>query len=118
MVTKYKTNLKRRKTRARAKIKRINPKALRLSVLRSNKHIYAQVIDVKNKGKIVAFASDKELKEEIAVKSKKAEKVGEILAEKCLKNKIKQVIFDRSGYSFHGRVKALAQGARNKGLRI
>ena len=118
MVTKYKTNLKRRKTRTRAKIKRTNLETLRLSVFRSNKHIYAQVIDIKNKGKILASASDKELKEEIVVKSKKAEKVGEILAEKCLKNKIKQVVFDRSGYSFHGRVKALAQGARNKGLRF
>lgn len=92
----------------------------RLSVFRSNKHIYGQIID-DLKGNTLVAGSDIELKTRTRVKSKLkkievAKKVGEMLAEKALKKKIKRVVFDRRNYKFHGRVKALASGAREKGL--
>lgn len=91
----------------------------RLSVYRSTNHIYAQIIDDKS-GKTLVSAStiDKELAEKIAKLNKKeqAEKVGEAVAKKALKKKIKQVVFDRSGYLYTGRIASLAEGARNAGL--
>ena len=88
----------------------------RLSVFRSNKHIYAQLIDDEN-GKTLAWASDLEIKE----KDKRtiiADSVGKLLAQKAETVKIKKVIFDRGGYKYHGRVKALADGARKGGLKF
>ena len=91
----------------------------RLSVYRSTNHIYAQIIDDSN-GKTIVSAStiDKELAEKIAKLNKKeqAEKVGESIAKKALKKKIKQVVFDRSGYIYTGRIASLAEGARKAGL--
>ena len=91
----------------------------RLSVYRSTTNIYAQIID-DNKGITLVSASslDKDLAEKLANLNKKeqAEKVGEALAKKALKKKIKQVVFDRSGYIYTGRVASLADGARNAGL--
>lgn len=92
---------------------------LRLAVFRSNKAIYAQVIDDKL-GKTLVAANEKDLGKAAKkiTKTEKARLVGEILAEKALKQKIKQVRFDRRRYKYHGRVKALAEGARKGGLQI
>lgn len=88
----------------------------RLSVFRSGLHIYAQIID-DEKGNTMVSASDLGVKG--SKKMKKTETamgVGEALAKKALAKKIKKVIFDRNGFSYHGRVKALAEGARKGGL--
>jgi len=82
-------------------------------VFRSGKHIYAQVIDDKS-GKTIIAESDLKLK--ITKKTAKAYEVGKNLAEKALKKKIKEVIFDRGGFLYHGRVAELAKGAREGGL--
>ena len=116
MIRKIKNNRWRRKLRTRAKIKKTNPKALRLSVFRSNKHIYAQIIDMKSKGKILVTASDQELKEKKNNKLEKSRQVGKLLAKKTLKKNLKTVVFDKGSYTFKGRVKALADGAREGGL--
>lgn len=115
MIRKYKNNLLRRKLRVRAKIRKVSSGIPRLSVFRSNKHIYAQIIDVINKGRVLVAASDCGVKNQVS-KSDKALKVGEILAKKALRKGIKRIVFDRSGYNFHGRVEALAKAAREKGL--
>lgn len=94
---------------------------LRLTVYRSNKHIFAQIIDDQKKKTLVA-ASDLEEQIEILKKGlKKAEvakKVGELLAQKAIKAKISQVVFDRGYLRYHGRIKALAEGARAAGLKF
>jgi large subunit ribosomal protein L18 len=91
----------------------------RLSVYRSLKHIYAQVVD-DTAGKTVAFASDlsPELRGEKLAKKEKARRVGKLIAEKLLAQKIDKVVFDRNGYIFHGRVAAVAQAAREAGLKF
>lgn len=111
---------------ARAKrIKRIRKKISgtaerpRLRVFKSNKYIYAQVIDDIAGRTLVSMSSkDKQIKEdaELAGKTAQARKVGELLAEKAKAAGISQVIFDRGGYIYHGRVKALSDGAREGGL--
>jgi large subunit ribosomal protein L18 len=102
----------RRHKRVRAKIfgKKEKP---RLCVFRSAKHIYAQIID-DERGKTMVSASDLELKK---VKDK-AKEVGKLIAKKALEKKIEKVIFDRGGYNYHGKVKALAEGAREGGLKF
>jgi large subunit ribosomal protein L18 len=106
------TTLKRQKrTRAKLKASKDRP---RLSVFRSNKFIYAQIIDDEN-GKTLVGVSEKELKEK-GIKTEKAKKLGEILAKKAIAKKIKTVVFDRGSYGYHGRVKAFAEGAREGGL--
>jgi large subunit ribosomal protein L18 len=118
MVQQLKSNPWRRRLRTRAKIKKTNPKALRLSVFRSNKHIYSQIIDVFAGGKVLVSANELEIKEKKGKKSEQAGQVGQLLAQKALKKKIKTVVFDKSSYSFKGRVKALAEGARKEGLQF
>lgn len=105
----------RRKMKVRAKISGTKERP-RFSVFSSNKHIYAQLID-DEKGETLIASSDLELKN-LAKLTKKdiAKKVGEVLAEKAIKKNIKKVVFDRGSYKFHGRIKALADGAREKGL--
>ena len=85
----------------------------RLSVFRSNKYIYAQVID-DVAGKTMASASslEKDFKGKTGANNDAAIAVGKLLAERAVKAGIKDVIFDRAGYKYHGRVKALAEGAR------
>lgn len=102
-----------RKTRVRAKIIGTADRP-RLSVFRSSVHIYAQIIN-DNIGKTLVSASDLGLKEK-GKKTEIAEKVGEALAKKAVAKKIKKIVFDRNGFKFHGRVKALAEGARKGGL--
>ena len=92
----------------------------RLSVYRSNNHIYAQVIDDDAQRTICAASTiDKELKEksdELASDCKSSSIVGKLLAKRAIKKGIKNVIFDRGGNIYHGRVKALAEAAREAGL--
>jgi len=90
-----------------------------LAVFRSNKYIYAQIIDDKESHTLVSCGekelNKKDLKEKIT-KVKKAGLVGELLAEKAKKAGVKKIKFDRRSYKYHGRVKALAEGARKGGL--
>ena len=81
----------------------------RLSVFKSNKYIYAQLVDDEN-GKILGAASDRDLKS--------AYEVGKLLAKKAADKGIKKVVFDRSGYKFHGAILELAKGAREGGLKF
>jgi len=90
----------------------------RLCVFKSNKHIYAQVIN-DEKGFTLASASDLEIKD--LKKDKKinlAQKVGELIAKKAKDKKIETVVFDRGGFRYHGRVKTLAEEARKQGLQF
>ena len=89
----------------------------RLNVFRSNGNLFAQIID-DTKGETLASASsiDKELKLENGGNVEAAIKVGKLIAERAKKAKIKNVVFDRGGYLYHGRVKALADAARENGL--
>jgi large subunit ribosomal protein L18 len=88
----------------------------RLTVFRSNKGIYAQVVN-DLEGRTLVSASNKNV-EATGTKSEIATKVGEVIAKKCLEAGIDQVVFDRNGYLYHGRVKALADAARNGGLKF
>ncbi|MGL4347674.1 MAG: 50S ribosomal protein L18 [Chitinophagaceae bacterium] len=107
------------KFRIRKKISGITEKP-RLSIFRSNTAIYAQLIDDTKGVTLVSVASnDKELKsKEALTKSKKATLVGKTLAKKAIQKGIATCVFDRSGYLYHGRVKALADGAREGGLKF
>lgn len=92
----------------------------RLSIFKSASHIYAQIIDDSN-GKTLASAStlDKEVKSLLKsemTKIAKSELVGELIAKRAIDKNIKSIAFDRNGYIFHGRVKALADGCRKAGL--
>lgn len=107
----------RRKQRTRTHIKENAKGRVRLSVYRSNLHIYAQLIDDKA-GKTLAQSStmDKDLDLKKGSTVEAASEVGKAIAKKALELKIKQVVFDRGGYVYHGRVKALAESARESGL--
>ena len=89
----------------------------RLNVFRSAKHIYAQVID-DTTGKTLLSCSSLELKLENGGNIEAAKKVGEAIAKKCLENNIESIRFDRGGYVYHGRVQALADAAREAGLKF
>lgn len=91
----------------------------RLSVFRSNKQIYAQLIN-DNKGSTIVAASsaEKALAEKKGTKIELAKEVGKLLAEKAKEAGIENVVFDRNGYLYHGRVKSLAEGAREGGLKF
>ncbi len=105
----------RRHKRVRAKVIGSSNKP-RLCVFRSNSHIYGQLIDDSTGSTIVA-ASDIELKKKDA-KTALSKEVGILLAKKAIEKNISQIVFDRGGYKYHGRVKALAEGAREAGLRF
>ena len=110
----------RRRGRIRSKISGTSQRP-RLSVYRSLTHVYAQLID-DSMGKTLATSSDKEIdkpaKSEMSTKVAKAYAVGQTLAQKAKQAGIEQVVFDRGGYKYHGRVKALAEGARDGGLKF
>jgi large subunit ribosomal protein L18 len=89
----------------------------RLSVFRSNKQIYAQLIDDIS-GKTLISASSRESEEGEKSKVESASLVGKMLAEKAIAAGVTEVVFDRGGYLYHGRVKSLADGARNGGLKF
>ena len=109
----------RRSRRVRHTLKQAANGRVRLSVFRSSKHIYAQIIDDRA-GKTVAAASslDNDLKGALPKGSDlaAAKAVGVLVAERALKAGVKDVVFDRGGYIYHGRVKALADAAREAGL--
>jgi large subunit ribosomal protein L18 len=111
----------RRKRRARAQIRRKAVGRPRLTVFRSSKHIYAQVID-DTKGATLAAAStvDKGLKGALKTGAdiEAAKAVGKLIAERAAAAGVKAVVFDRGAYIFHGRVKALADAAREGGLQF
>ena len=111
--------LERRRARVRRALKRAAKGRPRLSVFRSSMHIYAQVID-DTRGHTVASASslDKDLRKSLPKGSdvKAAEAVGKLVAERAVGAGVKDVVFDRGGYLYHGRVKALADAAREGGL--
>lgn len=96
-----------------------SPERPRLNVFRSLKHIYAQAIE-DSTGKTLASASTLSPEIKGSLRSlgnvEAAKKVGELIAKKCLEKGIQKVVFDRSGYLYHGRVKALAEAARANGL--
>lgn len=103
----------RRKGRIRVKISGIVGRP-RLSVFKSNKGMQAQLID-DSVGKTLASADSKEIKN-IGQKTQTSFELGKLLAAKAVAKKISKVVFDRGGYKYHGRVKALADGAREGGL--
>jgi large subunit ribosomal protein L18 len=109
-----------RKQRIRKKVSGSTERP-RLSVYKSIKHIIAQVVD-DSSGRTLAFASSlsKELKGKTAEGDKKhaAKQVGRLVAEKCKAANIEMVVFDRNGFPFHGRVAAVAEGAREAGLQF
>ena len=108
-IERYKRERDKRRARVRAKIKGTKERP-RLSVFRSNKHIYVQLIDDVVGETLAAVLGGPDVAE--------AGKVGKDLAGKALKIGIKEVVFDRGGYKYHGRVKALAEGAREGGLKF
>lgn len=111
----------RRHKRVRARISGTS-KVPRLCVFRSANHIYAQLID-DEKSRVIASATDRELgsqksKGEKTRKVSLAFEVGTLIAKKAIEKKIEKAVFDRAGYKYHGRVKAVAEGARDGGLKF
>lgn len=106
----------RRRVRIRRKVRGTNERP-RLSVFRSNKHIYAQVISDES-GQTLASASTLKLDGESTGNRSAARKVGELVAARCQERSISQVIFDRNGFLYHGRIKEVAEAARAAGLKL
>jgi large subunit ribosomal protein L18 len=119
MMATLRRTTERRRRRVRRAIKAVAGDRLRLCVFRSSKHIYAQVID-DVKGRTVAAASslDKNLRGSLKTGADvgAAKAVGKLVAERTLEKGVKDVVFDRGNYRYHGRVKALADAAREGGL--
>jgi large subunit ribosomal protein L18 len=113
--------MEKRRQRVRRSLKKVSSGRPRLSVYRSSKHIYAQLID-DSRGVTLAAASsiDRELKGNLAKGTDKAAAavVGKLIAERAVKAGVQEVVFDRGAYKYHGRVKALADAAREGGLRF
>jgi large subunit ribosomal protein L18 len=108
----------KRKRRIRKKILG-TPERPRLTIFRSARHIYAQLIDDTNGSTIVSASSlDRSVKEGQAFDSKKSQavQIGKLVAERAITKGVKKVVFDRNGYLYHGRVKAISDGAREAGL--
>jgi large subunit ribosomal protein L18 len=111
----------RRKQRTRSRIRKAGAGRPRLSVFRSNKNIYAQVIDDLQGNTVVSASSmEKELRDGLKSGSTKdaAAAVGKLVAERAVAKGLNDVVFDRGSYLFHGRVKALADAAREAGLKF
>lgn len=111
---------KRKLNRSRYKLRAKNPGKLRLSIFRSNSAIYAQIIDDQNSQTLVSASS---LEKEMRLKHKTlnidaAKAIGSLIGERAVQKKIEEVYFDRGRYIFHGKVKALADAARGKGLKF
>lgn len=118
-MTDSRTNLKKRAARNRTRLKTLAGGMPRLSVFRSNKYIYAQVID-DTRGATLAQASSLEKGAKIKApgNAEAASKVGQLIAERAKKAGVSAVVFDRGGYIYHGRIKALAEAARDGGLKF
>lgn len=106
----------RRKKRVRAKVSG-TAKCPRLNIFRSLRHLYVQLID-DQKGVTLAAVKDIEIKDKNIKRTEVAQKVGELIASKAVKLGISEIIFDKSSYKYHGRVKAVAEGARKGGLKF
>jgi len=122
VIKKFNRNISRKK-RHRIIRKSIQgtPERPRLNVFRSSKHIYAQIIDDTQMNTIVSSSTlDKQLSDKLKGLTKKeaAELIGKDVAEKAKEAGVEKVVFDRGGYLYHGRVKALAEGARENGLKF
>jgi large subunit ribosomal protein L18 len=120
MITKLDKNATRKKRHARVRAKLSGTSARpRLNVFRSNKHIYAQVIDDMS-GVTIASAStlDKALSLDSTSNLEAAQKIGELVAKRAVEKGITSVVFDRGGYLYHGRIQALADAARENGLQF
>jgi large subunit ribosomal protein L18 len=111
----------RRKAKVRRKVRRAAGSRMRLSVFRSSRHIYAQLID-DSKGETVASASSLEKEMRAALKTganvEAAKAIGKRLAERAAAKGIADAVFDRGSYLYHGRVKAVGEGAREAGLKF
>ena len=122
MSNKSKYLYNKRKVRTRFRLKNNATNNIRLSVFRSNANIYAQIIDDVKQKTLLAFSSlDNELKKKSGDKTgniKTAIEVGSTIAKKAKEKGIEEVYFDRGGYLYHGRVKALAEAARKEGLKF
>lgn len=103
--------------RIRTKVKGTTQRP-RLSVYRSNKSIYAQIVDDLNGHTLCSASSNEEGVDTSVNKTEQANQVGKLLAKKASSSGIETVVFDRGGYLYHGRVKALADGAREQGLKF
>ena len=109
----------KRKIRNRKKLKNINSNKLRITVFKSTKNISAQIIyDKVNKTLTSASSTEKELKKSKGKKMDLSKTLGELLAKRAKEKKINNVYFDRGGYKYHGRIKALADSLRKNGLKI
>lgn len=115
MIKRYKNERELRRTRIRAKIKG-SPSTPRVSVFRSNKHIYAQLIDDAS-GNTILQVSEKDIQSKVKMtKTEISTELGKKLGTAAIGKNIKKVVFDRGGFKYHGRVKALAEAARSEGL--
>ncbi len=113
--------MQKRANRVRLRLRKLAYGKPRLSVFRSSKNIYAQVVDdVRGKTLVAASSLEKDVRDQHAKGSDKkaAEIVGRVLADRALKAGLEQVVFDRGAYLYHGRVQALADGARTAGLKF
>ena len=109
----------KRLKRNRSKLKKVNVDRFRITVSKSLKNISAQIIDDNNNKTIVSASSkEKDMKNNKINKTKMSEAIGEILAKRANEKKISKVYFDRGGYKYHGRIKALADSLRKNGLRF
>jgi len=116
MATTLKQNAKRRSERTRRRLKAVSNGRLRLSVYRSDKNISAQVIDDAQGVTVAAASSLEGGKGSKGSDAAAAARIGKLIAERALEKGVKDVVFDRGGYIYHGRVKALAEAAREAGL--
>ncbi len=108
----------KRKRRIRASLEGSNEKP-RLSVFRSNRHLYVQLVDdLKGHTLVAASTLEEELKDKLGGSIEGAKTLGNLLAKRALAKNITQIVFDRSGYLYHGRIKALADAAREGGLKF
>lgn len=108
----------KRKSRIRSRIEG-SVERPRLSVFRSNKHLYVQVVDdAKGHTLVAASTLEEDLKEKVGGSVEGAKTLGNLIAKRALAKKITQVVFDRSGYLYHGRIKAVADAAREGGLKF
>ena len=109
----------KRKIRNRKKLKDVNSNKLRITVFKSTKNISAQIIDDKiSKTLVSASSTEKEIKKNKTKKMELSNILGEILAKRAKEKKISSVYFDRGGYKYHGRIKALADALRKNGLKL
>ena len=112
-----KTVIERRVQRIRRKLKRVNRNRFRLSVHRSSKNIFAQIIDDRNNKTIVSASSiEKSNKQTKVKKIEMSNTIAELLAKRALEKKITEVFFDRGKYKYHGRIKVFAEMLRKNGL--